>query len=35
VSDSPLPVDDYKKRLAGLARLSHVTVEVHRCNHSH
>ena len=35
VSDSPLPVDDYKVRLAGLARLSHVTVEVHRCNHSH
>ena len=35
VSDSPLPVDDYKMRLAGLARLSHVTVEVHRCNHSH
>ncbi len=35
VSDSPLSVDDYKMRLAGLARLSHVTVEVHRCNHSH
>ena len=35
VSDLPLPVDDYKMRLAGLARLSHVTVEVHRCNHSH
>ena len=35
VSDSPLPVDDYKMRLAGLARLSHVTVEVHRCTHSH
>lgn len=35
VSDSPLPVDDYKMRLAGLARLSHVTVEIHRCNHSH
>jgi len=35
VSDSPLPVDDYKMRLADLARLSHVTVEVHRCNHSH
>ena len=35
VSDSPLPVEDYKMRLAGLARLSHVTVEVHRCNHSH
>jgi cation diffusion facilitator family transporter len=35
VSDSPLPVDDYKMRLADIARLSHVTVEVHRCNHSH
>jgi cation diffusion facilitator family transporter len=35
VSDSPLPVDDYKIRLADLVRLSHVTVEVHRCNHSH
>ena len=35
VSDSPRPVDDYKMRLADLARLSHVTVEVHRCNHSH
>jgi cation diffusion facilitator family transporter len=35
VSDSPLPVDDYKMRLTGLTRLSHVTVEVHRCNHSH
>jgi cation diffusion facilitator family transporter len=35
VSDSPLAVDDYKMRLADLARLSHVTVEVHRCTHSH
>ncbi len=35
VSDSPLPVGDYKRRLDGLARLSHVTVEVHRCNYSH
>lgn len=35
VSDSPRPVDDYKMRLADLTRLSHVTVEVHRCNHSH
>jgi cation diffusion facilitator family transporter len=35
VSDAPLPVEDYKKRLADLARLSHVTVEVHRCNHGH
>jgi Co/Zn/Cd efflux system component len=35
VSDSPRPVEDYKMRLADLARLSHITVEVHRCNHSH
>ena len=35
VSDAPLPVEAYKDRLSGLARLSHVTVEVHRCNHSH
>jgi cation diffusion facilitator family transporter len=35
VSDAPLPAGDYKLRLADLARLSHVTVEVHRCNHSH
>jgi len=35
VSDSPLPVESYKLRLADLRRLSHVTVEVHRCNHSH
>jgi Co/Zn/Cd efflux system component len=35
VSDSPLPALDYKMRLADLGRLSHVTVEVHRCNHSH
>jgi len=35
VSDSPVPVEDYKTRLADLERLSHVTVEVHRCNHSH
>jgi cation diffusion facilitator family transporter len=35
VSDAPLPVEDYKMRLADLSQLSHVTVEVHRCNHSH
>jgi cation diffusion facilitator family transporter len=35
VSDAPLPVEAYKDRLADLARLSHVTVEVHRCTHSH
>jgi cation diffusion facilitator family transporter len=31
VSDSPLPVETYKARLGGVAGLSHVTVEVHRC----
>ena len=35
VSDTPLPVAAYKARLADLVRLSHVTVEVHRCSHSH
>jgi cation diffusion facilitator family transporter len=35
VSDAPLPVETYKARLADLARLSHVTVEVHRCRHGH
>jgi cation diffusion facilitator family transporter len=31
VSDRPQPPDSYKARLAGIAGLSHVTVEVHRC----
>jgi cation diffusion facilitator family transporter len=36
VSDDPKPVADYKARLAGLAGLSHVTVEVARCpDHAH
>ena len=35
VSDAPLPVEAYKAQLADLARLSHVTVEVHRCGHGH
>jgi cation diffusion facilitator family transporter len=35
VSDAPRPVETYKARLADLARLSHVTVELHRCNHDH
>ena len=35
VSDTPQPVAAYKTRLADVARLSHVTVEVHRCSHSH
>jgi cation diffusion facilitator family transporter len=35
VSDAPLPVERYKARLADLARLSHVTVEIHRCDSAH
>jgi cation diffusion facilitator family transporter len=35
VSDAPLPVAAYKARLADLARLSHVTIEVHRCSGPH
>jgi len=35
VSDAPEPVDSYKARLAGIKGLSHVTVEVHRCNDAH
>jgi cation diffusion facilitator family transporter len=35
VSDAPLPVEHYKARLADLARLSHVTVEIHRCDSAH
>ena len=35
VSDAPLPVEQYKARLADLARLSHVTVEIHRCDAPH
>ena len=31
VSDNPLPPATYKRRLAGLRGLSHVTVEVERC----
>jgi cation diffusion facilitator family transporter len=31
VSDAPQPVEAYKQRLGSLSRLSHVTVEVHRC----
>jgi cation diffusion facilitator family transporter len=33
VCDSPQAPDAYKARLAGLAGLSHVTVEVHACRH--
>jgi hypothetical protein len=31
VSDAPQSPDAYKARLAGVARLSHVTIEVHAC----
>ncbi len=31
VADAPLPTAAYRERLAGLERLRHVTVEVHRC----
>lgn len=33
ISDNPLPPATYKRRLAGLRGLSHVTVEVERCAH--
>ena len=33
VSDHPLTPSDYKRRLAGLAHLSHVTVEIEQCPH--
>jgi cation diffusion facilitator family transporter len=35
VADEPLPVDAYKMRLSDIAELSHVTVEVHRCDGAH
>ncbi len=35
VSDAPQPVEAYKARLADLHGLSHVTVEVLRCNDAH
>jgi cation diffusion facilitator family transporter len=35
VSDAPQPVEAYKQRLGSLSRLSHVTVEVHRCRQGH
>ncbi|MGZ5909906.1 MAG: CDF family Co(II)/Ni(II) efflux transporter DmeF [Reyranella sp.] len=35
VSDTPQPVEAYKVRLADLRSLSHVTVEVLRCNDAH
>ena len=35
VSDAPRPPGDYKRRLEGLAGLSHVTVEVELCPGTH
>jgi cation diffusion facilitator family transporter len=35
VTHEPLPPSDYKQRLAGIAGLSHVTVEVHACEAVH
>jgi cation diffusion facilitator family transporter len=35
VADAPQPVEHYRARLDGIAGLSHVTVEVHRCNGQH
>jgi hypothetical protein len=35
VSDAPEPVETYKARLADVARLSHLTIEVHRCHGAH
>ena len=35
VSDSPKPPAVYKARLAGLRRLSHLTVEVQQCHGTH
>lgn len=31
VSDRPRPANEYKERLADIAGLSHITIEVHRC----
>ena len=35
VSDEPQAVEAYKARLEDIANLSHVTVEVHRCQGAH
>ena len=35
VSDEPQPVEAYKARLGDIDNLSHVTVEVHRCEGAH
>ena len=35
VSDAPKPVDHYKDRLSDVGGLSHVTIEVNRCNTTH
>ncbi|HVU22014.1 MAG TPA: CDF family Co(II)/Ni(II) efflux transporter DmeF [Rhizomicrobium sp.] len=35
VTDTPLPASDYKKRLADIENLSHVTIEVEACPDAH
>ena len=35
VSDEPQTVEAYKARLDDIATLSHVTIEVHRCEGAH
>ena len=35
VADEPEQVEHYKERLEGIAGLSHVTIEVHRCTGTH
>ena len=35
VADEPEPVEHYKARLADVAPLSHLTIEVHRCTGAH
>lgn len=35
VSDEPMPVADYKRRLIAIPGLSHITVEVHPCPDGH
>ena len=35
VSDNPEPVEHYRAKLDGMAELSHLTIEVHRCGRDH
>jgi Co/Zn/Cd efflux system component len=35
VAREPRTPDDYRERLAGIATLAHVSVEVNRCPHEH